>query len=115
MYIEFIADAIIDAPGFDVDWTAATGGTGPLTAGFTTSNMTPIYQEAVTLTDTSTNQPTFWNWDFGDGTSSSVQNPVHTFVGFGTFTVQLIATNCTDSDTTTQVITVGPPPYFSIS
>ncbi len=31
-----------------------------------------------------------WMWDFGDGTTSSVQNPVHTYTKNGDFTVRLI-------------------------
>ncbi len=31
-----------------------------------------------------------WNWDFGDGATSSSQNPVHQFSTKGTFTIKLI-------------------------
>ncbi|MEL6591090.1 MAG: PKD domain-containing protein, partial [Bacteroidota bacterium] len=51
-----------------------------------------------TFTDQSTGAVS-WAWDFGDGNSSNAQNPVHTFNGFGTFTVCLTVTNannCTD-------------------
>ena len=46
----------------------------------------------VKFSDTSTNSPTIWNWNFGDGTSSSVQNPTHTF-NAGSYTVTLTASN----------------------
>lgn len=36
-----------------------------------------------------------WEWDFGDGGSSTVQNPVHPYASAGTYNVQLIVT--TDS------------------
>ena len=36
-------------------------------------------------------QITSWNWDFGDGTFSSLQNPVHTFSQSGTYLVKLVA------------------------
>ena len=61
-----------------------TSGTAPLTVNFT---------------DQSTNNPTSWQWDFGDGNTSSQQNPSHTYNNNGTFTVQLIATNNNGSDT----------------
>jgi PKD repeat protein len=32
-------------------------------------------------------------WDFGDGTRSTEENPLHTFVGAGEFTVVLVATD----------------------
>ena len=36
-----------------------------------------------------------WNWDFGDGTVSTTQNPVHTYGGTGTFLVSLTVKNHT--------------------
>jgi hypothetical protein len=30
-----------------------------------------------------------WSWDFGDGTTDSVQNPIHTYSGYSTFIVCL--------------------------
>ena len=44
----------------------------------------------VQFTDTSTGGPTSWSWDFGDGTTSTAQNPSHPY-GPGTFTVKLTA------------------------
>lgn len=41
-----------------------------------------------------------WHWDFGDGTTSTAQNPSHTYTSYGNFSVTLIATNiagCTDT------------------
>lgn len=34
-----------------------------------------------------------YNWNFGDGTSSSLQNPTHLYSGLGTFNIQLVVTN----------------------
>lgn len=45
----------------------------------------------VTFTNTSTNATTF-EWDFGDGTTSTERNPVHTYDSYGTYTVRLKAT-----------------------
>jgi len=48
----------------------------------------------VQFTDLSTNSPTAWWWDFGDGTSSFVQNPVHLFSTFpGIFNVHFFPSN----------------------
>jgi PKD repeat protein len=41
-----------------------------------------------------------WQWIFGDGTTSTLQNPVHTYTTYGSFTDTLITTNifgCTDT------------------
>jgi len=44
---------------------------------------------SITFTDTSTGSPASWSWDFGDGTTSGEQNPVHTYTSAGTYTVNL--------------------------
>ena len=50
-----------------------------------------------------------WNWDFGDGTTSTVQNPgIHTYAGPGTYYVTLVVTNfktgCSHGQTQTIII-----------
>ena len=47
----------------------------------------------VTFTDLTLNSPTSWSWNFGDGGTSTLQNPVHTYLTESTFTVCLTATN----------------------
>jgi PKD repeat protein len=44
----------------------------------------------VTFTNTSTND-TGWSWTFGDGETSTAENPVHNYPGLGTYNVCLIA------------------------
>ena len=39
--------------------------------------------------DNSSGSPTSWFWDFGDGTSSNIQNPSHVFANIGTYNVCL--------------------------
>ena len=55
-----------------------------------TEGTTPL---TVKFTDTSTNSPTGWKWNFGDSQTSAVQNPEHIFSGEGIYTVTLVATN----------------------
>ncbi len=50
--------------------------------------------------------PVSWFWDFGDGTTSTAQSPVHTFPGFKTYTVTLTVTNDTCSNSASKVIKV---------
>jgi PKD repeat protein len=53
----------------------------------------------VQFKDLSTNSPTSWKWDFGDGTSSSEQNPRHIYQREGAYDVSLTVTNQYGSDT----------------
>lgn len=61
----------------------------------------------VTCQDASGHDPTSWLWDFGDGSTSTEQNPVHKYATPGTYTVTLTAINAggSDQDTATIVIT----------
>ncbi|WP_292390226.1 PKD domain-containing protein [Methanosarcina sp. UBA5] len=65
----------------------------PPVAGFTANPTVGTAPLTVKFTDTSTNSPTSWKWNFRDGQTSTVQNPEHTFNGEGTYQVTLIATN----------------------
>jgi len=51
-------------------------------------------------------------WDFGDGTTSTDENPQHQYVTPGTYDVTLTASNDCSSTITTQTIEVTPPFYF---
>ena len=62
----------------------------------------------VKFTDTSTNSPTGWKWNFGDGSTSIEQNPVHVYNGEGTYNVTLVTTNAGgSSDVRSMDITVN--------
>lgn len=57
--------------------------------------------------DRSTGLPTSWSWNFGDGGTSSEQNPVHTYPGNGTFIVTLEVSNPAGSTDTTGFVILG--------
>lgn len=57
--------------------------------------------------DTSGN-PSSWLWDFGDGNTSTQENPTHTYGVLGTYTVCLTATNACGTDSTCGSISVAP-------
>lgn len=86
-------------------WVAAVA---PV-ADFTATPLTGTASLSVAFTDTSTNTPTSWAWNFGDGATSTSQNPTHSYTTSGIYTVTLVATNATGSDTKTRTgyITVG--------
>jgi PKD repeat protein/Zn-dependent protease len=47
----------------------------------------------VTFNDRTTGTPDSWDWDFGDGSSATVQNPTHTYTKPGIFSVTLLSGN----------------------
>ncbi|MGA9029817.1 MAG: PKD domain-containing protein, partial [Methanoregula sp.] len=71
-----------------------------------TSGINPL---GVQFTDTSNNTPTGWYWTFGDGGTSTLQNPTHTFTSVGSYAISLGATNTAGSNTTTM------PAFITVS
>ncbi len=72
------------------------------TAEFNGTPTTGDYPLLVTFTDESTDSPTSWDWTFGDGGTSTAQNPSYTYSAAGTYTVTLTATNAYGNDTETK-------------
>lgn len=82
----------------------ASGGSAPV-ANFSAA----VDDLTVTFTDTSTNNPTRWEWDFGDGSRPSyrtAQDPTHTYREAGTYTVRLTAGNATGETSIGKSVTV---------
>jgi C1A family cysteine protease/PKD repeat protein len=65
---------------------------------YPTSGKAPLN---VKFTDKSTGTPTKWQWNFGDGTTSTKQNITHKYSKAGTYTVKLTVTNAAGSNTKT--------------
>lgn len=64
----------------------------------------------------STGTLTQWDWSFGDGDTSIVQNPLHVYPAQGSYTAQLIVTASNGcSDTIAQAVTVNPVPNANFS
>ncbi|MBA4373673.1 MAG: hypothetical protein C0402_12540 [Thermodesulfovibrio sp.] len=63
-------------------------------ASFTRANFTwhQLPDRIVSFTDTSTNTPTSWHWNFGDTTSGTAQNPLHQYSASNIYPVTLTAT-----------------------
>ncbi len=81
-------------------------------AGFTASPTSGTAPLEVTFTDTSTNQPASWAWDFGDGATSTEQNPVHSYATAGSYAVSLTVANTggTNTRVRSDLIHVGNAP-----
>ncbi|WP_345125741.1 GEVED domain-containing protein [Hymenobacter antarcticus] len=70
----------------------------PPVAAFTT-NGTTTCSGCVQFTDASQNLPTAWLWTFGDGNTSTQQNPNYCYTTAGTYAVTLRATNAAGVNT----------------
>ncbi len=83
-------------------------------SGWPTSGVAPLY---VQFNDRSTNAPTAWSWDFGDGGNSTAENPSHLYSTGGRFTVALTAASALGSNTSTKtnylIFTAAPVASFS--
>jgi len=86
----------------------------PPVAAFTSSAPLTCTSYGVQFIDTSTNQPTSWNWTFTGGTpsASTSQNPLVTYATPGNYPVQLTATNTLGNNTitTNNYITIDSAP-----
>lgn len=71
-------------------------------AAFSAAPLTGAYPLSVKFTDNSTNSPTSWLWNFGDGMTSTLQNPSHTYQTSGSYNVSLTAINNFNSNTLTK-------------
>jgi PKD repeat protein len=85
--------------------TVATSvSSSPPVAQFKMSTNIGVAPFTVTFTDTSLNSPTSWNWSFGDGGTSTSQNPSHTFTNMWRQLVTLTAANAYGSSSATQAV-----------
>ncbi len=66
------------------------------------ANTTESCDGEVLFTDISANYPNSWDWDFGDGNTSNLQNPSHQYAADGTYTVTLTASNVIGASTETK-------------
>ena len=76
-----------------------------VTADFSATPTSGLPPFSVQFTDHSSGGPTNWSWDFGDGTTSFEQNPVHVYNAIGNFNVTLTASTLYRSGSHTKVCT----------
>jgi agmatine deiminase len=87
---------------------SSTIGTPP-TAAFAADATSGPAPFEVQFTDLSTESPSVWEWDFGDGGTSTDQHPVYTYNADGTYTVSLTARSASGADTLVQVDLINVP------
>ncbi len=95
------------------DYISVTAVPADPVAAFISDVQTGTSPLTVNFTDQSTGSPTSWLWTFGDGKTSTKQNPVHTYTTARwpqTYSVTLTVTNAMGFDriTKTRYITVTP-------
>lgn len=86
--------------------------TTPPVASFMANPTSTYINTSIEFTDTSSESPSSWMWVFGDGSTSTLQNPTHQYATVGTYTVQLTVSNDGGSDTEVKIdyITITNPP-----
>lgn len=77
------------------------------TFGFVVNNLDVVFS------DSSTNA-TDWLWNFGDGDTSSLQNPSHTYAVADTYNVELVVSNPVSSDTISKSVIIDYVGLFEI-
>ena len=87
----FHSDQAVNLSGFELVWQCYLSNFPPVT-NFESFDTLSCSGD-VLFTDLTTNGPTSWTWDFGDGNSSNQQNPTHTYTANGTYTVKLVTNN----------------------
>ena len=94
--------------------TTAAVNIGNLSAGFTNA-ATACAGSGVVFTNTTVPGAGNSTWYFGDGGTSTVANPTHTYTNPGTYTVKLVVNYSNCSDSVTHNITVNPKPTAAFS
>ncbi len=98
---------VSDSCGFDTTVQSVIVDCPRPQAAFTSSS--PSLLTISFLDQTTASSALTWLWDFGDGNSSTLQNPTHTYAFADTFTVTLIVSDSCGFDTTVQLVIVNCP------
>ena len=81
--------------------------TATLKADFSINPSSPAVDQQVNFFDTSTGSPSSWSWTFGDGATSTSQNPAHIYSNAGSYSVSLTVSNGAGSDSATHGVNVS--------
>lgn len=84
-------------------------------ASFQPSAANTCLGNSISFSDFSSNVPTTWAWDFGDGSTSNQQNPTHTYLVAGSYTVSLTVTNSAGTNSITNSIVVNANPTVTLT
>jgi PKD repeat protein len=95
--LHFYSDGYSTGRGFVIDFNCTSGGQAAM-AGFVADPISTC-DGHVQFTNLSTNAPTSYLWKFGDGNTSTAQNPDHYYADNGTYSVSLTAQNAFGDNT----------------
>ncbi len=102
--IAMTSNNFTESAGFEMRWECVSPTQAPSPA-FTNEVAVPC-DGLVAFSDQSENFPSTWLWDFGDGNTSTEQNPTHAFQQNGTYAVSLETCNSLGCETLTQDVTM---------
>lgn len=115
IFIEWSSNFNNNYSGFEAYWESYSHTSPSSSANFSFNPVNPPLLDTVFFQDLSVGSVSTWAWDFGDGQTSSLQNPKHVYALSGTYVVKLIVTACPTSDTFTQTISIQPSPNMIFS
>lgn len=78
LFVQFTSGSVMTESGWEASWTSVTSTDIP-NAAILVSNENPPLNDSIQFTDASSQFPSQWLWDFGDGTTSEEQNPSHAY------------------------------------
>ncbi len=84
-------DQLLSEEGFTASWQCEFAAAPPISYFMADDSLN--CSGVVNFTNQSVNGPTSYSWDFGDGNSSNLASPSHTYLQNGTYTVSLSTTN----------------------
>jgi PKD repeat protein len=99
--VVFHSDLYTHMRGFDLEWACISTAAAPV-AMFNARPQSSC-NGGIQFNSHCSNSPTSYLWDFGDGNSSTLAYPFHTYDSNGTYTVSLTATNAYGNHTYTQL------------
>ena len=98
------ADGGLEFQGFKIGWECEEGNSLPVPA--FEASVEETCDGIVSFTNNSSNCPDTYLWRFGDGNTSTNDNPTHEYTTNGTYDVTLVATNNNGTDSLVQQSTV---------
>ncbi|MCU1229640.1 MAG: cell surface protein [Acidobacteria bacterium] len=96
----------------DLVVNASIPATPAVSAAFSVSPSTASVGDVISFFDQSSGSPSSWSWNFGDGATSSQQNPTHVFAARGAYLVTLTASNGSSSASASHQVTINADTTF---